>query len=216
MVLGLGPVGGLGGPGLIGPGVALGGRRPFRPGFGSAFGPGVAVGRVPLGGGGSVGVLTPRCPGEPRGCPQGCRQAFSLRGCRRCLCGGDAFLCPGVSRCPFRCLFTSPEDRCCRCDCEEARRINTPVAPEAGGDRQRVILVRVPGRGVAVLTPDVLQRAPGPAPDRVPGVDAEEPPAVAPAEPPAAAPAPEVPAEGADEGPANRPPVGLDPDAELI
>lgn len=57
------------------------------------------------------------CGDQRLECAANCRIGTDANGCRRCYCGADAMLCPGVRRCNSRCQYRSPEDGCCRCQC---------------------------------------------------------------------------------------------------
>ncbi|KAG7160705.1 DNA-directed RNA polymerase II subunit RPB1-like 8 [Homarus americanus] len=69
---------------------------------------------------GALGGPWPRCRnGQRLRCPPGCRIAVGRHGCRECYCGDDAHICPKVPRCKNLCLFLSPGDRCCKCQCSQ-------------------------------------------------------------------------------------------------
>ncbi|KAK4288901.1 hypothetical protein Pmani_038100 [Petrolisthes manimaculis] len=67
--------------------------------------------------------LPPWCP-RPRSCSDNCRSSINLLGCQVCMCGPDAYLCPGVPRCRNLCLFLSNRDRCCKCQCPQRNNNN--------------------------------------------------------------------------------------------
>ncbi|XP_063843320.1 uncharacterized protein DDB_G0274171-like [Scylla paramamosain] len=61
--------------------------------------------------------VDPACGDQRLECAAGCRIGTDANGCRRCYCGTNAMICPGVRRCNSRCQYRSPEDGCCRCQC---------------------------------------------------------------------------------------------------